>query len=212
MHAECRDNDDCDNATALLSSHVSLASRRSGIGGGRGFGVGRFITSSIVETKTVRMSARDGRVALVVGAGSGIGRGCALAFARAGVASIVINDLPAASAAAEATAELVKALGAAALVVLADVAKWDEVEAMMATTAEIYGRLDIAVSNAAWSDRVPIVEQDAAIMKQVADVTQFGALHIVKAAAIQMKKQPRLEGREAAGKIVIISSISAFRQ
>jgi sorbitol-6-phosphate 2-dehydrogenase len=85
------------------------------------------------------------RVALVTGAGQGIGRGVALSLARAG-ADVVINDI--ASETAEATAAEVVAVGRRALVVQADVSLADDVQAMIDQVVEKFGTLHILVNNA----------------------------------------------------------------
>jgi NAD(P)-dependent dehydrogenase (short-subunit alcohol dehydrogenase family) len=87
----------------------------------------------------------DGKIAIITGAGSGIGRATAKIFAREG-AKLLIADIV-----AEAGMETLKALkdaGAAALFLKVDVAKSTEVEAMVAKAVEIYGRIDCAFNNA----------------------------------------------------------------
>jgi len=84
----------------------------------------------------------DGKVVLVTGAGSGIGRAIALRFAAEG-ARVVVNDVRA--EAAEAT---VKAIGGEARAGVADVADSARVRAMFEETARIFGGLDVLVNNA----------------------------------------------------------------
>jgi NAD(P)-dependent dehydrogenase (short-subunit alcohol dehydrogenase family) len=107
------------------------------------------------------MGSCDGRVAIVTGAGRGLGRAHALAFAAEG-ASVVVNDLgvsregtsgDSASAsqevgpAARVVAEIM-AMGGSAVANGADVADWDEAEAMVAQAVDTFGRLDTLVCNA----------------------------------------------------------------
>jgi len=87
----------------------------------------------------------EGRVALITGAGSGIGRATAQIFAREG-ARLVIADLVEASGAE--TLKILKDAGAAAVFMRADVAKAADAEALVAKTVETYGRLDCAFNNA----------------------------------------------------------------
>ncbi len=87
----------------------------------------------------------DGKVALVTGGGSGIGRASGVALAREG-AKVVLADVDARGG--EETARLIEAAGGEALFVAADVSRSQEVEALMARAVEVFGRLDCAVNNA----------------------------------------------------------------
>ena len=92
------------------------------------------------------MSGRvAGKVALVTGGGSGIGRAAALVFAREG-AKVVVADVT--EAGGQETVEQVAAAGGTATFVHADVSNAVEVEAMVGRAVEAYGRLDCAFNNA----------------------------------------------------------------
>ncbi len=93
-----------------------------------------------------------GKVALVTGAGSGIGRAAALAFAAAG-ALVAAADI--ALGAAEETAALITQAGGTCLAVYADSSLNDDVAAMVARTVTAFGRLDIAFNNAGISGGRP---------------------------------------------------------
>src|SRR5688572_4426974 len=86
-----------------------------------------------------------GRVALVTGAGEGIGRASALRLARAG-AAIAVNDVR--GDVARAVAEEIRAAGGRSVVVVADIGSVREIEGMIGRTVEELGRLDVLVNNA----------------------------------------------------------------
>jgi len=100
-----------------------------------------------------------GKVALVTGAGSGIGRAATLAFARAG-AAVVVADIDAAGG--RESLELVAADGGAASFVPTEVTRASDVEAMVAHTLGTYGRLDCAFNNAGIAGSVGTTTADYA--------------------------------------------------
>jgi NAD(P)-dependent dehydrogenase (short-subunit alcohol dehydrogenase family) len=87
----------------------------------------------------------DGRVAIVTGAGNGLGRAEARALAAAG-AAVVLNDLP--GDAVEAVAAEVEADGGTAVVSAGDIGEWSTGEELLGTAIREFGRLDILVNNA----------------------------------------------------------------
>jgi NAD(P)-dependent dehydrogenase (short-subunit alcohol dehydrogenase family) len=96
----------------------------------------------------------EGRVAIVTGAGRGIGRGHALELARQG-ATVVVNDLGtgidgigASPTPAEEVASEIRSIGGEALVNGDDVADWEGAGRLVHTTIDTFGRLDIVVTNA----------------------------------------------------------------
>jgi len=86
-----------------------------------------------------------GKVVVITGGASGIGRATAIAFAREG-AKVVIGDIDAHGA--EETVELIKSTGGEAISVRVDVTKSDDVRQMIATTVDRFGGLDYAFNNA----------------------------------------------------------------
>jgi glucose 1-dehydrogenase len=139
-----------------------------------------------------------GKVALVTGASRGIGRAAALALAEAG-ADVVVNHLAEPDEAAQAAADIRRA-GRRALAIEADVADRSAVEAMIRQTRLELGGLDIAVSNAAFSDRELFHQADLRGFARTIDVTMWGAFYTMRAAAIEMIAQGN------GGAIVVVSS------
>ncbi len=128
-----------------------------------------------------------GKVALVTGAGSGIGRATALIFAREG-AKVVVSDVTVDGG--EETVRLVKQAGGEAIFVKADVAQASEVEALVSKAVQTYGRLDCAHNNAG----VPgpnkmIVDITEERWDQVIAVNLTGVWHCLKYEIAQMLKQ-----------------------
>jgi NAD(P)-dependent dehydrogenase (short-subunit alcohol dehydrogenase family) len=87
----------------------------------------------------------SGKVALVTGSGRGLGRACALTFAREG-ALVVVVDIQ--RDGADETVQLIKAAGGDASAVIADIAKSKDVQAMVQHAVTTYGGLDCAINNA----------------------------------------------------------------
>jgi len=143
-----------------------------------------------------------GRVAVVTGASLGIGRAAAISLGRAG-ANVVVNFRSHPEHAQEVVAAIEK-LGSRAIAVQGDVSDQSAVENLVAEGVKTFGRVDIAVSNAAYSDRERFFEADMAGFKRTVDVTMWGAFYLMRAATQQMIKQG--EG----GSIVMVSSPHAF--
>ncbi len=121
----------------------------------------------------------NGRVALVTGASRNIGRAIALALA-AGGASVVVNARNSLDEAREVAKEI-ESLGGRASVSLADVADEAAVGAMVRSTVDNFGRLDILVNNAAVRDVQSIDAIDFAAWKRITGVILDGAFLCVKA-------------------------------
>ena len=139
-----------------------------------------------------------GKVAIVTGAGRGIGAGIALRLAQEG-AHVVVNYAHSAQAAAD-VAQQIQALGREALTVKADVSKSAEVQAMVDNTIERFGRVDILVNNAGVDPNVPFLEMTEEQWDWVVDTNLKGTFLCTQAAAQHMVRQ-------GGGKIVLISSI-----
>ena len=98
----------------------------------------------------------QGKVAIVTGAGTGIGQAIAVAFAREG-AAVVVDFVGEASVAAE-TMGKIEAIGGRALAVAADVSRAEEVQELMEKTLTAFGRLDILVNNAGIEKKFAFVD------------------------------------------------------
>jgi NAD(P)-dependent dehydrogenase (short-subunit alcohol dehydrogenase family) len=140
------------------------------------------------------------RVALVTGAGSGIGRASAIALAGAGFTVVLSGrrSEPLESAAAEA--------GNGAVAVPADVRDADSVAALFAAVDEGFGRLDLLFNNAgAFSPAVPLEELELEVWRTVVETNLTGAFLCTQHAFRLMKRQePR------GGRIINNGSISAY--
>src|SRR5262245_55524828 len=95
----------------------------------------------------------DGRVALVTGAASGIGRSTALAFAHNGT-RVVVADVT--DDAGRETVDLIEAAGGDAIFVHVDTARAKDVDQLVAVAVETYGRLDYAHNNAGIEGTAPL--------------------------------------------------------
>lgn len=146
------------------------------------------------------MTRLDGRVAIVTGAGQGIGRGVALCLAQAG-AHVVVADAVR-DRLAQVTAE-VEALGVRSLGVQVDVTKADSVEGMVLSTLTHFGKVDILVNNAGVVVVKPIADQTEADWDKVLDVNLKGVFLCCHRVVREMVKQ-------RSGAIVNIASIAAF--
>jgi len=155
------------------------------------------------------------RVAIVTGAGSGIGQAIAIAFAQEG-ASVVVDYVGQPSAAAETLARITAVQGTA-IAIAADVSQPDQVASLFAQTVAKFGRLDILVNNAGIEKKFPITEFPYDAWQKILAVNLTGPFLCAQAAARQFQSQnlqaPNSMGQgEAAaprsgGRIINISSI-----
>jgi NAD(P)-dependent dehydrogenase (short-subunit alcohol dehydrogenase family) len=129
----------------------------------------------------------DGKVALITGAGSGIGRATAQIFAREG-AKLLLADL--AEAAGAETVKLLKDAGTTAIFVKADVAKGADAEGLVAKTVEAYGRIDCAFNNAGIEGALALTHQCTEDnWARVISINLTGVWLCMKAEIAQMLKQ-----------------------
>ncbi|WP_054902885.1 SDR family NAD(P)-dependent oxidoreductase [Pseudomonas sp. NBRC 111131] len=144
------------------------------------------------------MALLNEQVALITGAGGGIGRGIALNFAREG-AAVVVAELDEASG--EAVVADLKALGARAVFIRTDVCSKTDIEAAVQLAVKEFGGLDILVNNAfAPTPNVVLEDKTDAMLKQTLDSTVWAAWWAMKAALPHMKAR-------GGGKIINFYSI-----
>jgi NAD(P)-dependent dehydrogenase (short-subunit alcohol dehydrogenase family) len=142
-----------------------------------------------------------GRVVLVTGASSGIGRATALAFAAAGArVALAARRRPL----LEEVAELARAGGSEALVVPVDVADRAQVQRCFASVRDHFGRVDVVVNNAGVLIPAHVLDLDPAQLDAMLRVNLFGALFVMQEAVRQMRAQ-----RE--GCIVNVASLAGRR-
>ncbi|HOB65972.1 SDR family NAD(P)-dependent oxidoreductase [Ottowia sp.] len=129
----------------------------------------------------------SGRVAIVTGAGGGLGRLHALALAERG-AKVVVNDLGGAVdgsggsvTAAQKVVDEIRAAGGEAIANGASVTDWDAVQAMVQQAVDAWGRVDILVNNAGILRDKSFGKMDMADFRLVVDVHLMGAAHCAKA-------------------------------
>lgn len=124
----------------------------------------------------------QGKVALVTGAGSGIGRASAERFAAEG-AQVAVVDLKG----AEEVAEAIEAAGGDALALSTDVADEEAVAAMAAAALDRFGRVDVLMNNAGiLDDYLPAADTPTAVWNRVLGVNLFGQFFTARALLPQM--------------------------
>jgi NAD(P)-dependent dehydrogenase (short-subunit alcohol dehydrogenase family) len=145
-----------------------------------------------------------GKTAVVTGASSGIGRAIAVSFADEG-ANVVIADLGTQPIeGGDPTAEVIRRSGGEAIFEKTDVARWDDIDALIAKTAARYGRLDILVNNAATYSGTALADTSAEQWNEVMAVNLTGMFFGCKRAIRQMLTQePRNEAR---GRLINLGS------
>jgi glucose 1-dehydrogenase len=147
-----------------------------------------------------------GQAAIVTGASSGIGAAVAVGLARAG-ARVVVNYRGERDG-AEATATAIRDAGSEALIVHADVAQEDEVEAMFAEAKRAFGTIHILVANAGLQRDAPSESLSLNDWRTVIDVNLTGQFLCCRAAIREfLARGPRPEISRATGKIICMSSV-----
>lgn len=152
------------------------------------------------ETNKVALA---GKVALITGAASGIGRATALAFAKAG-ASVVVGDIrerPVGDG--RPTADLIRESGGTALFVETDVAQKSHVDALVKRVVQEFGRVDILLNNAGLGHTSLVEHTPDEVLRRLVEVNFYGAVYGVQAVLPVMRAQ-------GSGHIISISSGAAL--
>ncbi len=143
------------------------------------------------------------KIVLITGAGSGIGRNTAEAFAKAG-AQVVVSDINIAGG--EETVKQIHAESGKATFVKCDVANYEEVQQLIKTIVAQHGQLDIAVNNAGIAPKEPAKTGESSLYdwEQVIAINQTGVFYCMKEELKQMMQQE-------SGNIINISSVAGLK-
>ena len=142
----------------------------------------------------------DNKIAIITGAGSGIGRAIALIFAKEG-ASIVVADYQ--EKTGQETVDLINNAGGQAIFTLVDVSKEDQIKNMLETTVEKFGGLDILVNNAGVALMADLTGTTDEIWQKTIDIDLKGVFLGIKYATPEIEKRGK-------GKIINIASIAGL--
>ncbi len=141
----------------------------------------------------------ENQVVIVTGASSGIGRACALEFARRGARVALAART---KERLDETKQLIEQQGGSALVVPTDVRKIKDCENLINKTLEAFGRIDVLINNAGVSMRAKFEDLDLEVIRDIMDINFFGTVYCTKFALPHILKNK--------GTIVGISSISGI--
>jgi NAD(P)-dependent dehydrogenase (short-subunit alcohol dehydrogenase family) len=173
---------------------------------GNGAGSGYRVMAEVFPTSAAPIghSGRmNGKVCLVTGGGSGIGRATALRMAEEAAAAVLIAGRR--ESEIERVAAECRALGAEALAVRTDVTREDEVARLVATALDSYGRLDVAFNNAGVQERrAPLEAQEKAVYDDVFDGNVRSVFYCLR------HQLPAMFAR-GQGRIVVNASVSGVR-
>lgn len=146
------------------------------------------------------MKLKD-KIALVTGSSRGVGRAVALGLAKQG-ANVVVNYTSNENAANE-VVETIQSMGSKAIAVKADVAQKAEVENLVNSAINTFGRLDILVNNAGFTRPAMMIKMTEDQWDQVVDIHLKGTFLCAQAAGLHMKEQK-------SGKIINVTSVAGI--
>ncbi len=147
------------------------------------------------------MGKLDGKVALITGAGQGIGQGVALALAREGAAVAVIGRT---ESKLDDTVRRIREAGGTAEPLPCDIADLDQITATVERTAELLGGVDILVNNASLNPLGPVLDLTAKVMEKAYRTGPVAAMHAMQTVYPLMKAR-------GGGSIVNMVSSAAVR-
>jgi NAD(P)-dependent dehydrogenase (short-subunit alcohol dehydrogenase family) len=157
------------------------------------------------------MGALEGRVAIITGAGRGIGREHALLFAREG-ASVIVNDVGGSNAGegadaspANAVVEEIAAAGGTAVANVNNIAEWDGAEDLVHQAINEFGRLDVVVNNAGILRDSYLASMDESQWDAVLSVHLKGHFAVLRHAAAYWKQQSK-DGDQPTASVINTSS------
>jgi len=142
----------------------------------------------------------DGKVAIVTGGGSGIGRATVLKLTGLG-ARIAIVDID--EEAANKVAGEIKEAGGEALVVKTDISNYQQVKEMAQKVQDHFGSIDVLINNAAWDKIQPFMDTTPDLWYKLIDINLKGPIHVTRAVLEYMTKQ------DTGGAIVNVASDAA---
>ena len=143
-----------------------------------------------------------GKVALITGASRGIGRAIGLRLAKAG-AAVVVSSRKMENV--QAVASEIKAAGGKALALQAHVGRPDDVTALVAQVMDTFGRIDVAVNNAATNPHFgPVLTADEGQWDKILDTNVKGVFRVCKAVVPHMQSQ-------GGGKVINMTSVAGLR-
>ena len=159
-------------------------------------------TFNITMTKKLQ-----GQIAIVTGASSGIGAGCAKELASAGATVVINYPVVSTKAMAEKVVEEIAANGGNAISIQADVSKEAEVQAMFSEVVDQYGTVDILINNAGLQKDAPFTEMTLEQWNFVLGVNLTGQFLCAREAIKEFLKRGVNGKSKSAGKIICMSSV-----